>query len=301
MIMKKTLFVFLHFWARVFGRLARVFLSAAKANAPSGIQQQAVACSTAYDMMIAPDEPYYADQYWRILLPYLKLLPSDSNIIDLGCGQGRFTIRLGEFFPLGKLVGCDISADAITRAKIYAAENSVNNIDFRVLEIAGCLKNIGEDFAHVIFLTEVIFCYPDWQTVLPEIIKILKPGGILVMSFRSQYFNALSLVRNRLWGELQTLMKMRNGQLLGSLTVFTWQTSYEIRNLLVESFGLELLDLRGIGVCSGIPADPHDYICRPSELNQNEQKLLMNLEIELGKSVPDGARYILAVARKPIV
>ncbi len=252
-------------------------------------------------MVLAPDEPYYAEQYWRILLPYLKFLPMNANILDLGCGQGRFTIRLGEYFSGGTLVGCDISADAIAMAKNYAAKNSVNNIDFRVQEISCCLKSIGENFADIIFFTEVVFCYPDWKSVLPEIIKSLRPGDIIVMSFRSQYFNALSLVRNRLWSEIQTLLRLRIGSLLGSLTTFTWQTSDEIRSLLVTSYSLELLELRGIGVCSGIPADPHDYICCPSHLNEDEREVLMNLEIELGKSVPDGARYILALARKPIV
>jgi hypothetical protein len=57
------------------------------------------------------------------------------------------------------------------------------------------------------------------------------------------------------------------------------------------------LDLRGIGVCSGISADPHDSICQPSELNDDERVKSMGLEIELGKSVLDGGRYMLAIVR----
>jgi len=69
-------------------------------------------------------------------------------------------------------------------------------------------------------------------------------------------------------------------------------------DLFVNKYRLELLELRGLGVCSGIPGDPHDSICQPSQLTIEERDKLMELELELGKTVPDAGRYILAVLRK---
>jgi hypothetical protein len=69
--------------------------------------------------------------------------------------------------------------------------------------------------------------------------------------------------------------------------------------LLIRDHGLDLLELCGIGVCSGIPGDPHDHIVQPSQLDSGEKDHLMRLELELGRSVPDAGRYMLTVARKP--
>lgn len=297
--MKSFLFSLFDFSARAFAKLSRLSLGLAHKWEPDDTQQRSVIGSTRYDMVAAQDEPYYAEQYWRVMLPHLDKLPRDAKALDLGCSQGRFAIRLSKFFDQGRVVGCDLSAEAIAQARNYAAHDLIGNIDFRVQPLADCIGDFSENSVDAILLTEVTFFYPKWKQDLPRIIQILKPGGILVASFRSQYFDALYLVRGRLWEGIDPVLKDRQGALLGSSTVFTWQTSEEIRSFLVEVCGLELLDLRGIGVCSGIPGDPHDHICQPSQLSNSGREKLMELELELGKTVPDGGRYILAVARKP--
>lgn len=297
--MKNFLFLLFDISARAFAKLSRLLLGLAHKWAPDDIQQRRVIGSTRYDMVAAQDEPYYAEQYWRVMLPHLDKLPCDAQALDLGCSQGRFTIRLGKLFGQGRVVGCDLSAEAIAQARSYAAHDAIGNIDFRVQPIADSISDFSEDSVDVVLLTEVTIFYPKWKQDLPRIIQILRPGGVLVISFRSQYFDALCLVRGRLWEGIDPVLKDRQGAIFGSSMIFTWQTSEEIRSFLVEVCGLELLDLCGIGVCSGIPGDPHDHICQPSQLSNSEREQLMELELELGKIVPDGGRYILAVTRKP--
>lgn len=297
--MRNVLFLFFNVAARILARLSRIVLKMASCWAPVDIQQRDIVRSTRYDMVAASDEPYYAKQYWNVILPCLYKVPPDAQILDLGCSQGRFAIKLAKHFVDGHVIGCDLSAKAISQARNYATRDSVENIHFQVKSITDCLEDFNEYFADLIFFTEVTVFYPQWEEELPRIIRRLKPGGILVISFRSQYFNALALVRGRLWGGMKPVLQDRQGAIFGSSTIFTWQTSAEISSLLVERHGLELLDLRGIGVCSGIPGDPHDDICQPSQLSEAERMQLMKLELELGKTVPDGGRYILAVARKP--
>jgi hypothetical protein len=134
---------------------------------------------------------------------------------------------------------------------------------------------------------------------MAEIMRVLRPGALLLMSFRSQYFDALYLVRGRLWHNMGMLLEKRRGHIFDGLVEFSWQTSEEIRSLLTCGHGLELLEQCGIGVCSGIPGDPHDHIVRPSQLDSGEKNHLMELELELGRNVPDAGRYILVVAKKP--
>jgi 2-polyprenyl-3-methyl-5-hydroxy-6-metoxy-1,4-benzoquinol methylase len=293
------LYYALIFLARLFSKLAKIFARLAGQSELGDIQLNAVISSTSYNMVEAPDEPYYAEQYWSVLLPYIEKMQAEITVLDLGCSQGRLTLRLGKQFPDGKIIGCDISNNAIRIAEEYAASDSVKNIDFRVQKISECIDAFDTNTVDIVLMTEVTFFYPDWDQDMPRIMNVLKPGGILIVSFRSQYFDALCLARMQEWDKVDSVIKDRQGAIFGGSTIFTWNTSQEISSLLTDDYGFELLDLSGIGVCSGIPGDPHDAICRPSQLLEREQAELMKLEMELGKSVPDAGRYILAVARKP--
>ena len=287
-----------NFMSRGFGKLSRMSINVSRKFEPKDVQKRNVISSTQYDMVASPNEPYYADQYWRIISPYLSSLPQDAKSWDLGCSQGRFTIMMAKHFPQGHVMGCDLSPEAIEQAKVYGQKENTKNIEWRVQDLGASLNELKPQTLDSILITEVTIFYPQWKQDLPKMVNGLKPGGLLIISFRSQYFDSLILVKKRNWASLKQVIKEREGAIFGSSTVYTWQTSSEIKEV-IKGAGLELLELRGIGTCSGIPADPHDYICQPAELTADERKELMNAELELGKSVPDAGRYILAVAKKP--
>lgn len=300
--MKQFIYPSLFLTSRVFEKLSRIVRGVAHNFEPQDIQSSLVRKSTQYDMVTAPDEPYYAEQYWTFIRPHLdKLSCHNIQAVDLGCCQGRFTLRLAQIFHTSQVIACDFSPDAISTAKQYAQESSVTNISYRVQTISECLETIEPNSCDVILMTEVTFFYPEWQLDLPKIVESLKPGGILVMSFKTKYFYALTIARHRVWENVDMLLQQSQGRInRGSPVEFTWQTSTEIREILTDKFGLILLDLVGIGVVSGMEGhDPHDNIVQPSLLNSLEKKELMKLELALASQVPDAGRYILAIARKP--
>ncbi|MBD2424567.1 class I SAM-dependent methyltransferase [Phormidium sp. FACHB-1136] len=299
--MEKIIYASLSLVSRIFGKISRIISNAANQFEPQDIQENLVRESTQYNMVTAPDEPYYAEQYWTFIRPHLDRLSGQIQAIDLGCCQGRFTLRLAQLFPTGQVIACDLSPGAISTAKQYSQESSVTNISYRVQTVSECLKTIEPNTCDVILMTEVTFFYPEWQLDLPKIVESLKPRGILVMSFKSKYFYALMIARHRVWENVDMLINQTQGRIgRGSSVEFTWQTSTEIREILTDKFGLTLLDLVGIGVVSGMEGhDPHDNIVQPSLLNNSEREALMKLELALAPQVPDAGRYILAVARKP--
>ncbi len=283
--------------SRALGKLYRVSSGVQRRLEPDDIQRRRVIDSTRYSMVDAPDEAYYADQYWRLMLPHLSTLSRKASVLDLGCSQGRFSLKAAEQFPEASIVGCDLSASAIEEARRNAGARRLRNVQFRLQDIAECLASVDRESVDAILLTEVTFFYPEWVHDFPQIVEKLKRGGILAASFRSQYFDALHLVRDRHWSGVTTLLTERSGAPFGSSTRYSWSTAEEVRSTLEER-GLTVLELCGIGCCSGIPSDPHDSICRPSQLSDAERAKLMELELGVGRSVPDGGRYILAVGRK---
>jgi SAM-dependent methyltransferase len=296
--MKKQIFLLFRFGAMAAKKVSNIFWGIAQRLKPEDYQQSTVIGSTAYSMVNSPDEPYYAQQYWTIISQYLTSMPEDARALDLGCSQGRLSKKLGERFCKGTVSGCDISSSAIQEAEHYAVTHSLDNIEFHVQSISECLADVKKESCDVILHTEVAFFYPDWKSDLPNIIESLKPGGILAISLRSQYFNALCLARDHRWESVDKVVNCREGEIVDPGTTFTWQTSSEIESLFIKEDKVELLEIRGIGVCSGISADPHDFICQPSQLNDKNRQKLMQLELEVGKSAPDSGRYILAIVRK---
>jgi SAM-dependent methyltransferase len=52
-------------------------------------------------------------------------------ILDVGCGLGYFTARMHKLFPAAEVSGCDISANAIEKARVLAPECKFFPLDLR--------------------------------------------------------------------------------------------------------------------------------------------------------------------------
>lgn len=68
--------------------------------------------------------------YWG----FKQLKQPPQSILDVGCGGGLFTIRLGRRYPKAKVTGIDISQKAIAFAneRLQAAQPPVRNVEFLV-------------------------------------------------------------------------------------------------------------------------------------------------------------------------
>jgi Rv2258c-like winged HTH domain/Methyltransferase domain len=56
--------------------------------------------------------------------------------LDVGCGRGRVLIRLAELFPKSRLVGMDLSEEAIRDARSDASARALTNIEFVVTDLS---------------------------------------------------------------------------------------------------------------------------------------------------------------------
>ncbi len=274
-------------------RKAANVLAGVRRKSASGSQRDLVIGSTQYDMVASPDEPYYQKQYWHWIQ---QNLVKSGDYLDIGCGQGRMSLPLAQWNIDGKVRGVDFSAKAIQQAEAYAKQAGVKNIEYVCRDVLEYLRQVPDASVDGVFFLEVSFFMPEFKAVLAEAKRVLRPRGTLFASFRSQYFDALCAVKNQFLNNGKMIIEKRQGTIFNSDAVFTWQTSREIHGMM-EELGFTVAELVAIGAVSGIPGDPHDFV-RPSQLSEDEQKTLMNIEIGLAKSVPDGGRYMLCVAEK---
>lgn len=59
-----------------------------------------------------------------------RKLPLPDSILDVGCGGGQLTIKLGKHYPNAKVIGLDICKEAITFAWKGLLESSLENVTY---------------------------------------------------------------------------------------------------------------------------------------------------------------------------
>ena len=132
-----------------------------------------------------------------------------DSILDLGCGPGNSTKVLKDKFPNAKIIGADNSDEMLEKARgLYP------DIEFINLDANGDLHEINEKF-DIVFSNACIQWLPNHNELLPKLMTLLNPNGILAIQIPMQrehpvHMIIIELVNTAKWSDKITPRQYNN-------------------------------------------------------------------------------------------
>lgn len=98
------------------------------------------------------------------------------SVLDIGCGNGALLAELSDRIAAGR--GVDISEQMIGLARRRAQERELGHLAFQTVDGP---KLPFEDASFDVVTSFLSFRYLDWDPILGEVVRVLKPGGRLLI------------------------------------------------------------------------------------------------------------------------
>lgn len=117
---------------------------------------------------------------------FLKYASPGMNVLDVGCGPGSISVGIAEALAPGQVTGIDIEPSQIVLGEELVKSKKMENCKF---ETASLLELPFEDSSFdAVYGHTILMQFSDLKPVLDEIMRVLKPGGLV--GFREIDFGA---------------------------------------------------------------------------------------------------------------
>ncbi len=114
-------------------------------------------------------------------IPGMLHLKSKSQVLEIGCGSGRYALFVAQRIGC-QVLGLDINAAGITNCEQLAEKQNLSaQVQFECCDVSKGLPAERDSF-DAVFSTDVLCHIPNRAALLGEIYRVLKPGGRLLFS-----------------------------------------------------------------------------------------------------------------------
>ncbi len=118
-----------------------------------------------------------------------EMIPQNPSlkVLDAGCGEGHLLERLHKNLKHHSFTGIDITDIALKKAKERCPFATIQKMDLYHL-------NLPDNSFDVVICTEVLEHISDYRTAIKELIRVVKHGGFLIITFPNEQLWTLSRI-----------------------------------------------------------------------------------------------------------
>jgi len=114
-------------------------------------------------------------------IPQVLNLTEDSYVLEIGCGSGRYALKIAQDFGC-RILGVDINESGIRNARLLAQTARLNGKASFQLSDASKKIEIRDAYLDAVFSNDVLCHIPGRLAVFQEVARVLKPGGRFLFS-----------------------------------------------------------------------------------------------------------------------
>jgi ubiquinone/menaquinone biosynthesis C-methylase UbiE len=203
--------------------------------------REAAGCTDAY----GDDRPYEDERYLDILRVYRERALTPDIIVDVGANDGLAYYKFG----IGKdkiFIAIDVSSLMLKKFIEKIPDQTALQAD------GGCLP-LADDSVDFLFCTETLEHLPDPDAAVHEFLRVLKPGGCLMIQSPNAHrvrnlniFHILTLFAS-LFSDGVLQKKLVHENTWYNATTYHWDFSMQDYQRMIQNRGARILELRGCG------------------------------------------------------
>ncbi len=121
-------------------------------------------------------------------------IPMGSNILEAGCGTGQLSITLSRYAR--QIYGIDLSKGSLIEAKQFINSNDIKSVHLFRMNIFKLF--FEENTFDVIISNGVLHHTYNPKLAFSKLVRVLKPGGIIVIGLYHRYGRIIQKIRQSL-------------------------------------------------------------------------------------------------------
>ena len=225
-------------------------------------------------------------------------IPMGSNILEAGCGTGQLSIALSRYAR--QIYGIDLSKGSLIEAKQFINSNDIKSVHLFRMNIFKLF--FEENTFDVIISNGVLHHTYNPKLAFSKLVRVLKPGGIIVIGLYHRYGRIIQKIRQSLiknFGDSFKFLDKRFREKISNKKKYAWfLDQYKNPSETTHTY-LEVLNwfkVENIEFLSSIPFDfnPENKLFQKREA-KNRFEIFLN-EISLAfnlRQISEGGFFVM--------
>ena len=226
-------------------------------------------------------------------------IPMRSNILEAGCGTGQLSIALSRYAR--QIYGIDLSKGSLIEAKQFINSNDIKSVHLFRMNIFKLF--FKENTFDVIISNGVLHHTYNPKLAFSKLVRVLKPGGIIVIGLYHRYGRIIQKIRQsliKIFGDSFKFLDKRFREKISNKKKYAWfLDQYKNPSETTHTY-LEVLNwfkVENIEFLSSIPFDfnPENKLFQKREA-KNRFEIFLNeisLAFNLNQIYQEGSFFVM--------